>query len=293
MVVVTQRLPRLAVVHFIGLVLLILGLSPVLANSSTARVEVPIVQRRLSNGDVRFAVRVRVDKGAAIDAMLDTGSFGLRVMARAIAQAQYETIGITRGYGYGSGVVLHGPLARAVVDIGDATTGTPIGIQVVQSVDCSELKPNCPASRLTPADYGIGGDGLRREGFDAILGISMRGSDAPGAALNPLPAMGGGQWIVILPRPGSATPGRLIINPDAEDLAGFHPVRLRSLPPRANGRPQVMDTEIPSCPDAPLEEQSSCSPMMLDNGAARGVRPFYSYAVLFDAAHGAVAVKAR
>lgn len=63
------------------------------------------------------------------------------------------------------------------------------------------------------ADYGIGGDGLPREGFDAILGVSMRGSDAPSAATNPLSVIGSRHWIVIPPEPGTAAPGRLIINP--------------------------------------------------------------------------------
>jgi len=285
--------PWLLAAGLVGLALLTLGASPLPAAGSVTRIEVPVFQHRLSNGDIRFAVRVRVGGGAPIEAMLDTGSFGLRVLARGLAPTQYKTIGITRGYGYGSGVVFRGPLARAVVVIGDATTGTPIGIQVVQSVGCSVLQPDCPASRLAPADYGIGGDGLRREWFDAILGLSMRGSDAPGAAINPLSVMGSRRWIVILPKPGAAAPGLLVINPDAGDLAGFHPVRLRPLPSRADGQAQVVDSEIPNCPDSPLEQQSSCPPMMLDSGARPGVPPFYSYAILFDQGHGSIAVKPR
>ena len=284
---------RLLAALLIGLGIFLPGTAALAAGGTVARIEVPVLQRRLSNGDIRFSVSVRVGGGMPIEAMLDTGSFGLRVMARAVAPTQYEATGITRGYGYSSGVVLLGPLARAVVAIGEATTGAPISIQVVQSVGCGQANPACPASRLAPGDYGIGGDGLRREGFDAILGLSMRGSEAPGAAVNPLSVMGSRRWIVVLPGPGSAAPGRLIINPGVGDLAGFHPVQLRSLPARADGRPQVVDSEIPSCPDKPLEQQSSCAPMMLDSGAAAGVRPFYSYAILFDAENGAIAVKSR
>lgn len=284
---------RLLSALLVGLAVLLPGTAALATGGSVTRIEVPVLQHRLSNGDIRFSVSVRVGGGIPIEAMLDTGSFGLRVMAKALAPTQYEPTGISRGYGYGSGVVLRGPLARAVVAIGDATTGAPISIQVVQSVGCGQVNPACPASRLAPGDYGIGGDGLWREGFDAILGLSMRGSDAPGAAVNPLSVMGSRRWIVILPGPGSAAPGRLIVNPGVGDLAGFHPVQLRSLPARADGRPQVVDSEIPSCPDKPLEKQSSCPPMMLDSGAAAGVRPFYSYAILFDAENGAIAVKSR
>jgi hypothetical protein len=277
----------------VGLAMLMPGTSALPATGSVTRIEEPVLQRRLSNGDIRFSVSAHVGGGTPIEAMLDTGSFGLRVMARALAPTQYEATGITRGYGYGSGVVLRGPLATAVVAIGDATTDAPISIQVVQSVGCSQANPDCPATRLAPGDYGIGGDGLRHEGFDAIPGLSMRGSDAPGAAVNPLSVMGSRRWIVILPGPGAAAPGRLILNPGAGDLAGFRPVRPRSLPARADGRPQVVDSEIPNCPDKPLEQQSSCPPMMLDSGAGPGVRPFYSCAILFDAENGTIAVKAR
>src|SRR5207344_1514729 len=65
--------------------------------------------------------------------------------------------------------------------------------------------------------YGIASDGLPDEGFKAILGTDM----APAAVGNPLIAMGVRRWIVELPRPGEPGPGRLILNPDATDLAGF------------------------------------------------------------------------
>lgn len=266
-----------------ALALHLAGAWPSPATEPSARIEVPVVRHRLSNGDIRFAVSVRVGSGAPMDAMLDTGSFGLRVLAHALSPKQYQPIGIVRGYGYRSGVVLRGPLATAQVTIGEATTGTPISIQVVQSVFCNVRQPTCPASRVSPADYRIGGDGLPREGFDAILGISLRGSDAPGAALNPLSTMGRRRWIVILPRPGATAPGWLIINPDADEMAGFHTVRLR--PP--------VDTEIPDCPEQPLDQQASCPLMMLDSGAAAGVHPFYAYAVLYDSADGTIAVKPR
>jgi hypothetical protein len=226
--------------------------------------------------------------------MLDTGSFGLRIMSRALTPTQFTPTGIVRSYGYGSGVMLRGPLARATVAIGGATLRRPITIQVVQSVLCRPTMPRCPASRLTQEDYGIGGDGLAREGYDAILGVSMRSTSAPGAAINPLPAFGDRRWIVILPEPDASRPGALIINPTPKDAAGFHPVRVRRLPMRgAAGGEQVMDSQIPNCPDRPLDQQILCPTMPLDSGARRGVAPFYSFAVLYDEGHGSVSVKRR
>ena len=40
-------------------------------------------------------------------------------------------------------------------------------------------------------------------------------------ALNPLDFIGDRRWIVVLPRPGDADPGKLIINPDKREMAGF------------------------------------------------------------------------
>jgi len=289
-----RSLPRRLAYLALGLAVLALAHPGDLAAGTKARVEVPIAQHRLSNGDVRFTVRVRVGGGAPIEAMLDTGSFGLRVMERALAPTQYEATAVTRGYGYGSGVVLRGPLSKAVVAVGDATTGAPVTIQVVQSVGCQPARPNCPAARLDLADYGIGGDRLAREGFEAILGISLRGSDAPEAAINPLKVMGNQSWIVILPEPGAAAPGALIVNPGPSDLVGFHPVQLQDMPPQpGGGRQQVNDAQIPNCPDRPLEQQRSCPMMQIDSGSRPGVPPFYDYAVFFDQKHGAIGVKHR
>jgi hypothetical protein len=259
---------------------------------AATRVVVPISQHRLSNGNVRFTVPVRVGNGHTIEAMLDTGSFGLRVMSRALAPSQYELTGIVRGYGYGS-VVLRGPLARASVAVGDATIDEPIDIQIVRSVVCRPAMPRCPASRVSPEDYGIGGDGLVRQRYDAILGISMRSSRAPGAAINPLLALGDKRWIVILPKPSSSRPGALIINPNPQDTAGFNLVSLQRLPGGKSGFGQVADSQIPSCLERPLDQQAGCPTMLLDSGARRGVAPFYIYAVLYDGALNSLSVRRR
>ena len=285
-------LARLLCAILLGMSLAVFARASSSAAEPSERIDLPVFQHRLSNGDIRFYVRVRVGGGAPINAMLDTGSFGLRVLARALAPTQYAPTAINRGYGYGSGVVLHGPLAQARITVGDAAIAAPISIQVVESVDCNARKPNCPAARLAPSDYGIGGDGLPREGFDAIMGISLRESDAPGAAINPLVALGK-RWIVILPKPDERAPGRLIVNPSADDSARFNPAGVHPLPPLRDGRKQVMDAAIPSCPDAPLDRQASCAMMSLDSGARPGVPPFYQYAVLYDAEQATVAVRAR
>lgn len=282
-----------------ALALLAVGLvaSRLFAAGTTARVEVPISERRLSDGNLRYSVPVRIGGGSPIEAMLDTGSFGLRVMADAVSASQYQSLGIVRRYRFGSGVVLEGPLANAVVSIGNATTGEPVTIQVIQSITCTAVRPNCPAARLGAADYRIGGDGLAGEGFQAILGLSMRRPDVETAALNPLDFVGAREWIVTLPKPGDRAPGKLIINPNAADLAGFQLFRVELTPPggaEEDGHP-MRENLISACigTQTAAATDEACGPMKLDTGARDGLQPFFSYSILYDQTNGAIGFKRR
>jgi hypothetical protein len=262
------------------------------AAQTTPRVEAPISQRRLSDGVIRYSVPVRVDGGRAIEAMLDTGSFGLRVMLGAVAPQRYQPMPVVRRYHFASGVVLEGMLAKADVAVGDAKTGAPVVIQIVQSVRCAALKPNCPAAWLDAADYRIGGDGLRREGFTAILGLSMRAPPMSSPALNPLDFIGDRRWIIVLPRPGDDAPGKLIINPDPHDLAGFQTFPV-SLQDAASGGPALRESEMPGCLDARAPNQDACPPIPMDSGTTTGLKPFFLYRILYDQKNGVIGFKRR
>ncbi len=268
-----------------------IGASSPRSAGTTARVEAPISQRRLSDGAIRYSVPVRIDGGRAIDAMLDTGSFGLRVMADVVPPQRYQPMPVVRGYHFASGIVLEGALAMADIAVGDAKTGAPVIFQIVQSVHCAKLKPDCPAARLAAADYRIGGDGLPGEGFTAIIGMSMRAPQVSSPALNPLDFIGDRRWIVVLPRPGDADPGKLIINPDKREMAGFKyfPVALR---PGAAGH-DLLETQAPGCLDGEATDQDNCQPVPMDTGAANGLEPFYSHAVLYDQKLGLVGFRRR
>ena len=242
-----------------------LATSPAALASGAGRVEVPIRQTVLSDGNIRYSVPVSVGSGAPFDAMLDTGSFGLRVLSAAVSPDQYEATDLQRAYPYGGGARLRGIIARAVVKVGDASTGQPIPIQVVQSVDCTEERPRCAASKMSAEDYRIGGDGLAGQGFGAILGASLRTAPAEMGANNPLSAMAD-SWIVLLPPPGDPSPGRLILNPAADDLTGFRMFSL-SQQPDHGGEPGWIDTKLPGCLVDDRSKQRLCAPVMLDSGA--------------------------
>jgi hypothetical protein len=254
---------------------------------TTSRVEVPISQTRLSDGVIRYSVPVSIGGAVPIAAMLDTGSFGLRVMSRSLAPDRYQNAQILRDYAYGSGVVLHGSLARAVAMIGGVATGAPILFQLVQSVGCVSAHPRCPASRISADDYAIGGDGLAREGFEAIIGLSMRAPATSEAAINPLAFVGDRAWIITVPLPGETTPGRLIVNPGPEDRQGFQLAHLSSIG-EASGRGSLdlADNELPA-------SLVGSFGMKMDSGDANGLAPFHRYSILFDLKDLTIGVKPR
>lgn len=264
------------------------------AFGSGERVEVPVRQVKLSDGVIRYSVPVSIGGAAPIEAMFDTGSIGLRVLTAAVSGSQYTPTGIQRNFVYEGGLRFHGMIATAIVSIGGASTDSPIPFQVVQAVDCAETARNCPANKVSPEQFGIGGRGFPNEGFQAIVGVSMRSPQAHMGAINPLSQIGNHVWIVVLPRPGDTAPGQLIINPSPTEISGFKPFQMQGQPRRGAGggdeAPGWIDKMIPVCPEP---KQEGCSATRIDSGSAAFLKPFWSYAFLFDQNKGVVGVKVR
>ncbi len=267
--------------------------SPLPAAAQTAeRVEVPITQTQLSDGNIRYSVPVSFGGSTGVMAMLDTGSSGLRVLSKALAAPQSEDTGVVRDYHFQSGIVLHGSLVKTIVSVGDATTSEPVVIQNVQEVKCGEMRPNCPVSKMDADSYGIGGDGVPNQGFQAILGLSLHHPQAALFAGNPLTSMGGRSWIVELPLPGDSNPGRLIINPTAAERQGFKMSSAGKGPaPSAGaGGPDLSQlNHFPLC----TTKATHCPSVKLDTGSSDGLEPFYSNTILFDQAHNSIGAKPR
>ncbi len=193
--------------------------APVLARAQE-RVELPITQTLLPDGDIRYAVPVSIGGGQPIQALLDTGSTGLRVLGRGAGSGYYQDTGTPSLYIYGSGERLAGTIGLADIGLGDASTSAPAPIELVNDIGCMAFAPDCAAAKLAMPDYGIGGDGIAGQGFAAILGIGLMPT-AAGDSSNPLPAVGAQRWIVQLPLPGAAAPGVLILNPNIAELQDY------------------------------------------------------------------------
>jgi hypothetical protein len=109
--------------------------------------------------------------GVPLRLLLDTGSTGIRVAAGKIPAAAVRITGAAAGYGYGSGIQLHGDQADADVAIGGYHTG-PLPIEVVRSTDCFADRPACPAAHgAKPAMFGRVLDGIMGVSPEEVSGL--------------------------------------------------------------------------------------------------------------------------
>jgi len=225
------------------------------------RAEVPVREVVLPNGAHRYALPMALG-GTAIDAGLDTGSVGLRVLGRAAAGVPVEMTTRATTYSYTSGTRFRGVVADAPLVLGEIAGRVPI--DVIQTIDCRPDKPDCPAALADPATFGIQGDGLAGAGFVAIFGINM-GDDE---VANPLIKLGIKRWMVELPRPGDTGPGKLVLNPTAEETAGFvlFPV-VRGMADTSGGAHDAID----GCLRDLKTQKTVCGAVVLDTGAP-GIR---------------------
>jgi hypothetical protein len=232
--------------------------------SAEERVALPLEQRVLSDGNIRYFVYISIGGSKPIAAMVDTGSTGLRILPDTLPDSAFTSIsGNPDIYGYGSGVRLSGVAAEARLGLGGLNSAEPVPLQLVRKVDCFPAQPKCPASRISEADYRIGGDGLPKEGFEAILGIAFAAGQQSG---NPLPPLGAKKWIVVLPRPGEKRPGELILNPGEEEAAGYT-FFLVAGGQEGWKKGVVYHDGIPGCIVVEKNRKRICGPTLLDTGA--------------------------
>ncbi|CAN5293632.1 hypothetical protein BH09PSE2_BH09PSE2_24850 [soil metagenome] len=221
------------------------------------RAEVPIRVVVLSDGARRYAVPITVG-GTAIEAGLDTGSSGLRILPGVLADSDARPGSQGDSYAYGSGAKLAGVIGSAVVAVGGIARETKV--QLIRTVGCTPNLPRCPASRVALADYGIQGDGLMGEGFKAILGINMADAKIPSL----FSSLGVRRWIVDLPRPGEGVPGRIVLNPTDGEVADY--ARLHVLP-QFGRQPGGLHDAVAGCLKNMGTGQTLCGAVLMDCGA--------------------------
>jgi hypothetical protein len=245
----------------LALSLVLVAAAAAQAAAPGARVEVPIKRLAEGHGAVRFGVDITVD-GVPLEAQLDTGSTGLRILPSAGLPANLlQSTGKRSADTYGSGARLLGEIDRATVALGDASAEVPVEL-TLQAV-CAPEHPGCIVDRMGPDKFRMGTDADGTGGYPAIIGIGLHPKDIP----NPLAHMGSGRWIIELPAPGSSAPGRLIINPTEDDLRGFVTYQLApGTRPDSLGGPSWLDYQLPACVVDFDHRREDCAPTLLDTG---------------------------
>ena len=212
---VTDMLRRLVALAamLLGAAIVLGAVAPAKSPVPEPRTEVPIRQLTLSDGTIRYWIQVKVGN-TSVDALLDTGTTGLRVLPDTVSSAG-STEGSSDRIFVGSNTEFAGKVSKRTIAVGDLSALSPF--QLVEEVKCHPGQSSCLATQVPFDRYGIGADGLPGEGFRALIGIKMGPSDIT----NPLVAIGAKRWIVELPRPGDSTSGKLVLNPHDEEAAGY------------------------------------------------------------------------
>jgi hypothetical protein len=220
----------------------------VAAPAPAPRAELPIREVDLSDGARRYVVTIGI-AGRDVEAGLDTGSAGLRLLPEALPAELARGGGAEVKAAYGSGSVFVGREIRATLTIGAAQGSVPV--ERVDSIRCADQAPHCAVAGV--AHPRIMADGLAGEGFAAILGIDPRDNLIP----NPLTLLGIRRWIVELPRPGEGRAGRLILNPTEDETAAYRRFKMV----------EGMGGVLPGCLGGADERDRICGAVRFDTGA--------------------------
>jgi hypothetical protein len=241
------------------LVALAVAAAPARGQEAAPRVALPIHAVSLSNGAVRYGVPIRIGD-TTLDAALDTGSTGLRVLPGVLQPGDATPGEAPEVYGYASGSRYEGLAGEARLGLGAISARAPI--HLISSIGCFAHLPRCPASRTPLPHYGIASDGLPDEGFKAILGTDMDRARIG----NPLAAVGVRRWIVELPRPGHPDEGRLILNPTPAETADY--VMLPVVGPYSQIQGGGLHDALPGCLVQVSTKARVCGPVLLDTGSS-------------------------
>jgi hypothetical protein len=221
------------------------------------RSEIPIREVVLSDGERRYGVPIKLGN-TIIEAGLDTGSTGLRVLPNVLTDGDAKGSGESDRYSYGAGTQFEGDVGTGTLMIGGLSASATL--QLIKTVGCRTDSPHCPASRVPLSQFGIQGSGLPGEGFRAILGVNMANADV----VSPFPAIGATRWIVELPRPGSGMAGKIILNPGDTEVKDFMLLPVLSAYRQQKGG---LHDSVAGCILNDATKEKACGSLLMDTGA--------------------------
>jgi hypothetical protein len=209
-----------------------------------------VIHQRLVDRVARIWIWITVDGGQPIDALLDTGSTGLLVLASALPSVDSLPNKGSVKYTYATGEVLVGRKTKAIVAFDNTGPKFEVPFGMVTALGCTPEKPKCPTSRVKFDQYRIAGD----LGFRAILGIGLGTELLP----NPLATTGNFRWIIDLAN------DKLIVNPYDTDLVGFS---IYHVAKEALGVTGGFRGAVPGCLVARNSGERVCGPTAIDTGS--------------------------
>jgi hypothetical protein len=225
--------------------------------------DIPVrLERTNKDGTMRFFVSIEMGGGKAFDALLDTGSSGLRILPQAhVADDLQTTTAIAVSASFHSGLMLEGTVAQGRVTIGDLQTDA-IPVMMIEQVSCTSTDP-CPATGKTLDEFSF-------DGAAAILGIGMRNSASTQGIANPIAQLAGHPAYIVQAPAYGGTHGVLRVQPSALDRAAFVTTPLPSLAdgqPLPDGSPTWDDRGVQTCVTGDTLTQPFCAGALLDTGA--------------------------
>jgi hypothetical protein len=210
---------------------------------------------------MRMVATIAID-GVALEAFVDTGSSGLRIMPGALDDTTYDAIGDGLvQFSYHSGLALQGVVATGGVTIGGLTT-PPIPIMQVRTTGCTPEHPDCNTTGF---------------GYPAILGIGMRNLPGSGNIANPIVELDGHPAFAVH-ADREARVGTLTIGASETGYALVDVPLLEGGAPLIDGTLARDDRTVPTCVTDATHGTELCSGGILDTGCGPTelLRPSYA-----------------
>jgi hypothetical protein len=229
-------------------------------------VDVPItLTQTSSSGTTRFSLPVTLGPAPTVQAFLDTGSSGVRILPGAIPDSAFASItDTTIEASYHSGLVLTGVVAKISVSIGGVQTPAPIPVMLVRSVSCEPTEPNCGAEDVDAADYVFFGTSK------VLVGVGLRNSPTSGGVASPMPQLEGSPAFAIQGATFGGTSAILRLRPGEAQIATMKTFMLPvedGGAPLPNGVPAYGDRYgLPACVNDMTTGVDYCVPAELDTG---------------------------
>ena len=211
---------------------------------------------------MRFSAEVKIGNSDPFEAMVDTGSSGLRVLPGVVDDSAFTTsTPVLVSASFHSGLALQGTMATGTVTLGGLTTPTAIPIMRVDVIGCTATDPDCDAAGQDISDYQMFGR------YRAILGLGMRTTAASAGIGNPIAQLDGAPAFVVH---ATYDDDDSVIDIAPTDTSAFRTASLPTLASGAalaNGAPAWDDRTVAACVTEPTAQY--CGGALLDTGCAR------------------------